>query len=61
LDDDRAQPASGNIPAAYESSTVELCYAHDLICAPGLRASVSTHTSYTSSELADVGIWGADN
>ena len=51
---------NGVLPAAVRAQALEYCHNHDTVCSPGLGASVTHHTSYTSSETGAMGTWAAD-
>jgi hypothetical protein len=46
----------GNLSKRIES----LCKNHDIICAPGIGATIGNHEGYDSEELEPLGAWGAE-
>jgi hypothetical protein len=53
-------PNRGPIPSAIVGRTISFCFQQDIVCAPGSRANMVTHTSsYTSSAMNAMGTWMA--
>jgi hypothetical protein len=50
----------GRLPSSVDDRTVEICHNHDIVCSPGLGASSSNHTDYSTSEEDALGDWVAD-
>jgi hypothetical protein len=50
----------GPLPASVVGQTLAMCHNHDIVCSPGLGASPTNHTDYSTAELDDMGLWAAD-